>query len=388
MAALPPELARPAASAAAGLSIDPRRIHNFSSGPCTLPLPVLERARDEFVEYGGEGMSLIEMSHRSAPVQTIRDEAVSLLRELLGVPASHHIAFIGGGATLQFGMVPMNLLYGDRVAAYTDAGTWGTKAVKDAEAVVADQGSGSVEVVFDGKADRYTTLPDVETLTCPDHATYLHLTSNETIGGLQWKQFPTVKPPMVADMSSDFLSRPIDFDRFGLIYAGAQKNIGPAGVCVVIIRDDVMKDCRNDLVGYLNYPGHVKGESMLNTPPVFQVYMVKLVLEWLKEAGGLTWAADMAERRSGMLYGAIDGSGGFYTCPVDARYRSRMNVVFRLPEEPLEKRFGAEAEAAGLSGLEGHRSVGGCRASIYNAMPIAGVEALTSFMREFVSRHG
>ncbi len=358
------------------------RIFNFSAGPCTLPLPVLERARDELVDYGGTGMSLIEMSHRSMPVVSVFDEAEALMREALSVPASHHILFIAGGATFQFAMTAVNLLHGGKTADFTHSGAWAKKAIADARKV------GRVNLVFDGTDANYTTLPDPAGVACSDDAVYLHLTSNETIGGVQWKAFPRVGRPIVADMSSDILSRPLPFEQFGLIYAGAQKNIGPAGVAVVILREDVLAQCPGDLPGYLNYAGHVEGQSMLNTPPVFQVYMIKLVLEWLKEQGGVAWAQEAAARRSEAVYDAIARHADFYRCPVDERCRSSMNVVFRLPDEDLEARFIREAEAAGMSGLKGHRSVGGCRASLYNAMPLEGAEALASFMDRFATTHG
>ena len=363
-----------------------RRIFNFSAGPCTLPVPVLEQLRDQMLNHtdadGPHGMGLIEMSHRSKPVQRVRDEAVSLLREVLHVPDTHHVAFIGGGATMQFGMVPMNLLHPSRRAAYADLGAWSTKAIKDARTI------GEVDVVFDGSQHDYMSMPEPADLTCDDDAAYLHLCSNETIAGLQMKSFPRVAPPLVCDMSSDFLSRPIDVADFGLIYAGAQKNIGPAGVAVIIIADDLMQQARTDQVGYLNYAGHVKGDSMLNTPPVFQIWAVGLVLAWLRDQGGLAWAQQQAEARSRIVYDAIADSGGFYRCPVDERFRSQMNITFRLPDEALEARFIREADDAGMSGLKGHRSVGGCRASLYNAMPLEGARALSDFMGSFAAANG
>ncbi len=359
------------------------RIHNFSAGPCTLPAAVLETAAAEMLDYRGQGMSLIEMSHRSKPVQDVRDQAVERLRRLLKLTDQHHVAFLAGGATMQFGMVPLNLLHGGKLADYTHSGAWAKKAIADAKKL------GDVNLVFDGTDADYMTLPDPSTVKSSDGSVYLHLTSNETIGGVQWKRFPACDAPLVADMSSDFLSRPFDASPFGIIYAGAQKNIGPAGVAVVIIRDDVLEQCNDaHLPGYLSYAGHVKGDSMLNTPPVFQLYMVNLVLEWLEQQGGLPWAQTMAEQRSSMLYEMINRHAGFYRCPVDAACRSTMNVVFRLPSEGLEAEFVKEAAAEGLSGLKGHRSVGGCRASIYNAMPLEGAKALAGFMDSFAKANG
>ncbi|MEO0515127.1 MAG: 3-phosphoserine/phosphohydroxythreonine transaminase, partial [Planctomycetota bacterium] len=317
------------------------------------------------------------------------EAALAALRELLQLPDNYHVLFLAGGATFQFGMVPQNLATpspdGPVRVDYTHSGAWAKKAIADAKAVGAD-----VNVLFDGSDSNFTTLPDPATVKSSDGSRYLHLTTNETIGGLQWKAMPQCNAPLVADMSSDFLSKPFDVSPFGLIYAGAQKNIGPAGVTVVIIRDDLLQQCNGQQVNYLNYANHVKGGSMLNTPPVFQIYMVGLVLEWLKNKGGLTWAADMAERRSGLLYDAIAEAGGgdFYRCPVDENYRSTMNVVFRLPTEDLEAKFIAEAADQGMDGLKGHRSVGGCRASVYNSMPIEGAQALADFMLDFAAKHG
>lgn len=361
------------------------RIHNFSAGPCTLPLEVLERVAAELPDYRGQGMSLVEMSHRSKTVVEVFEAAEALVRELLDVPASHRILFLGGGATFQFGMIPMNLLApgssGSKTADYTHSGAWAKKAITDAKAV------GKVNLVFDGTDSNFMTLPDPATVKASGDAVYLHLTSNETIGGVQWKDFPAIDKPIVADMSSDILSRALPWDKLGLVYAGAQKNLAPAGVAMVIISDELVAQCPGDLPNYLNYANHVKGESMLNTPPVFQVWMVRLVLEWLKGKGGMAWATDMAAKRSGILYDAI-ARNDFYNCPVDAAYRSTMNVVFTTPSAELDGKFVKEAEAQGLSGLKGHRSVGGCRASIYNAMPVEGTGALASFMDDFATRHG
>ncbi|MEM9882105.1 MAG: 3-phosphoserine/phosphohydroxythreonine transaminase [Planctomycetota bacterium] len=367
------------------------RVHNFSAGPCTLPLPVLERARDELVDFpvepkgtsGGLGMSLIEMSHRSKPVVAMHEAALDKLRRVTGVPDDFELLLLAGGATFQFGMVPANLAADGQRADYTHSGAWAKKAIADARAVGAD-----VNLVFDGTDSNYTTLPAPGSVRSTEGSVYLHLTTNETIGGLQWRDMPDCDAPLVADMSSDFLSRELPWERFGLFYAGAQKNIGPAGVCVVGIRRDVLEACNGRQVNYLNYANHAKAGSMLNTPPVFQIYMIGLVLDWLIDQGGVPWAQDMARKRSTLLYDAIESSDGFYRCPVDPVYRSQMNVVFRLPTEYLEKLFVAEAAAQGLDGLKGHRSVGGCRASIYNAMPLDGVTALRDFMLDFAKGHG
>ena len=344
---------------------------------------MLEQIQSEQTDYRGTGMSVVEMSHRSKPVVELHERALQSVRDLLAVPDTHHVLFVAGGATMQFGMVPANLLHGGQTADYTHSGAWAKKAIADAKAV-----GGHVNLTFDGTDRDYLTLPDPKTQSSSAGSVYYHLTSNETIGGLQWKDFPTLDAPLVADMSSDFLSRPIDWSRFGLVYAGAQKNIGPAGVCVVIISDELLQQCNGKQINYLNYPNHVKGGSMLNTPPVYQIYTVGLVLDWLKERGGVAWAHEAAAKRSGVLYDAISRSGGFYRCPVDERYRSTMNVVFRLPDEDLEAAFVKEAARQGMDGLKGHRSVGGCRASVYNAMPQAGAEALADFMGDFAARNG
>jgi phosphoserine aminotransferase len=358
------------------------RIYNFSAGPCTLPPEVLATAAEELPNFRGLGMSLVEMSHRSKPVVAVFEEATALVREVLGVPDDMHALFLGGGATFQFGMIPMNLLSGGKSADFIHSGAWSKKAIADAKAV------GNVNLLFDGGDSNFTTLPDMSTIKASDNAAYLHVCSNETIGGVQFREYPDVDVPIVADMSSEIASRPIDFDKFGLIYAGAQKNIGPAGVCLVLIKQSVVDQCPGDLVNYLNYANHVEAKSMRNTPPVFQVYMIKLVMEWLKGKGGLAWAQSHAEKRSKVLYDAVLKNSGFYDCPVDAKYRSQMNVVFKTPNEDLDAKFVKEAEAAGMSGLKGHRSVGGCRASIYNAMPIEGAEALASFMDDFAAKNG
>ena len=359
------------------------RVYNFSAGPSTLPLPVLEEAAAEFVEYHGKGMSLIEMSHRSKEYDAVHQSAMSLVRELLGLPDSHKVLFLGGGATFQFSMVPTNLLAGGKSCDFTVSGAWAKKACADAAKV------GRVRVIFDGKEDNYASLPDPAGLAVNPDAAYLHLTSNETIGGIQWHSWPrTGNVPIVCDMSSDIMSRPIPAEQFGLIYAGAQKNLGPAGLALAIVRDDVLDACSDDLPAYLRYKVHVQNDSLYNTPPVFAIYMVGKVLQWLKDLGGLPAAEKMADERSGLLCNAIDDSGGFYRSPVARQYRSKMNVVWRLPTEEQEKQFIAEGAANAMVGLKGHRSVGGCRASIYNAMPIEGAKALAQFMADFAAKTG
>ncbi len=360
-----------------------KRIHNFNAGPSTLPLAALERARDELVDFQGKGMSILEMSHRGAEYMEVQEKTKALFRELLVIPASHHILFLGGGASMQFAMIPMNLLAGGKSADFAVSGSWAKKALAEAKRV------GKTQVVFDGAPDQFTSLPDPKSLPVHPDAAYLHLTSNETIGGVQWKSFPdSGKVPLVCDMSSDIMSRPIPVDKFGLIYAGAQKNLGPAGVAVVIIRDDVLQACSAELPTMLSYKTHAENDSLYNTPPVFSIYMIKLTLEWLKDQGGIGAAEKWAKARAAALYEAIDGSGGYYRCPVAKEVRSHMNVVFRLPTEELEKKLIDEAKKQGMVGLKGNRSVGGGRASLYNAMPQEGAIALAALMKDFAKKNG
>ena len=359
------------------------RKFNFSAGPCTLPVPVLEQIRDEMVDFKGAGLSLIEASHRAKHYDEVHTGTLALARELLSVPDTHEILLIQGGATLQFTMIPMNLMGHDGHADYTNSGAWAKKAMADARKI------GKVDVVFDGSDAKFMTLPDPATVKPTPGAAYLHVTSNETIGGIQWKGFPdTGDVPLVADMSSDIMSRPLPIDRFGLIYAGAQKNLGPAGVAFVIIRKDLLERSSDELPAYMSYKIHAKGNSLYNTPPVFAIWAMGLVFEWVKEQGGLPAMQALAEERARIIYGAIAAGDGFYRCPVPDAIRSPMNIVWRLPSEDLEKQFIAEATAAGMLNLKGHRSVGGCRASVYNAMPIAGAQFLADFMASFAAKHG
>ena len=358
------------------------RIYNFNPGPATLPLPVLERASRELVDYRQKGMSIVEMSHRSPEYSQVHQQAQELFRKLQGVPDNFKLLFLGGGATLQFSMVPHNLLHSGKSCDFVLSGSWAKKACADAKKV------GKVNVVFDGEADNYASLPDPGALRLDPGAAYLHLTSNETIGGIQWHDWPeTGGVPIVCDMSSDILSRRLPCDKFGIIYAGAQKNLGPSGVTVVVIRDDILDRCAEDLTAYLSYRTHAKKDSLFNTPPVFAVYLMKLVFEWVEENGGIEAAERWADERSTLLYDAIAKSGGFYKSPVPEKNRSKMNVVFRLGSEELEKRFIQEAAGQGMSGLKGHRSVGGCRASMYNAMPLEGARALSDFMQDFAKKN-
>ena len=359
------------------------RKHNFNAGPSALPLPVLEEMQRTMVDYHGAGLSIMEASHRSTEYDDVHESALSGLRALLDVPETHEVLLLGGGATMQFAMVPMNLMPPGGQADIVLSGSWAQKALADIKKL------GTANIVFDGAESGFTTLPEPAGLHPSPGAAYLHITTNETIGGLQWKDFPgTGDVPLVADMSSDILSRRIDVSRFGLIYAGAQKNLGPAGVTVVVIRKDLVDRCPESLPSYLSYRTHAKGNSLYNTPPVFAIYALSLVMNWITSTGGLDAVAKQNVSKSATLYRVIDSSPEFYRCPVDQRYRSDMNVVFRLPSEELEKRFIAEAGEQNMVGLKGHRSVGGIRASIYNAVPPESVEALSEFMRDFMARNG
>ena len=357
------------------------RAHNFSAGPCTLPVEVLEALQAEMVDYQESGMSLIEMSHRGQHFDAVFEEAIALVREQYGVPNEFEILLLQGGATLQFSMVPMNLLGDGARAAYVNSGHWAKGAIADARYY------GDVYVAWDGKADRYGRMPVTEELELLPNTRYLHITSNETIGGIRYFEWPEVEVPLVADMSSDYMTRPVPWSRFDLVYGGVQKNLGPAGLAMVIVRRSALDDASDQIGKYLRYSVQVDKSSMFNTPPVFAIYVLGKVLKWMKKKGGLEGIELEANRKASLLYNAIDGSNGYYDCPVTPAYRSVMNVVFRLPNERLEEQFLSEASAADLVNLKGHRTVGGCRASIYNAMPMESVVVLTQFMQDFCSRN-
>ncbi len=358
------------------------RAYNFNAGPAALPLEVLQRAQEELVDYNGIGMSIMEISHRSREYERVNEETQQLFRELLEIPEGYRVLFLQGGASMQFAMVPMNLLRPGTTAAYVDTGSWAKKALAEAKLL------GEVQVVASSKDDQYTTIPDLSSLELPEQTAYLHITSNETIGGIQYKSFPdTGDVPLIADMSSDILSRPLDVSRFGLIYAGAQKNLGPSGVTVVIIREDLIQPAEH-LPTMLRYSTHADNNSLYNTPPVYSIYMMNLVLQWIKENGGLAAMEKRNEEKAKLIYDVIDGSGGFYRGVAKPEYRSPMNITFRMANEELEKRFVEESQAAGFVGLKGHRSVGGLRASTYNAVPYESCQALQQFMLDFQERHG
>lgn len=358
------------------------RVYNFSAGPGALPVAVLEEAQRDLLNYGGAGMSVLEMSHRSKPFDNIIKTAVSDLRELMGVPEGYHVLFLQGGASLQFSMVPMNFLPKDGSADYVVTGAWSQGAVKEAKKV------GGVKIAASTEDESFMRIPRQDELRLDPNAVYAHFTSNNTIFGTEWREEPEVGDvPLVVDASSDILSRPIDVAKYAVIYAGAQKNMGPAGVTTVLVRDDMLARIPEGLPTMLDYGVHVKKESLYNTPPTFTIYTVGLVLKWLKGLGGLGAMQRINEEKAGLLYDAIDATD-FYRGTAEKESRSLMNVTFRLPDEELDKKFVAEATAAGFDGLKGHRSVGGLRASIYNAFPTEGVRALVDFMREFERTNG
>lgn len=353
------------------------RVFNFSAGPAALPLEVLEQAREDLPDWFGSGMSVMEISHRSKAFMAVAETAEANLRDLLGISDDYAVLFLQGGATMQFALVPMNLSAPGDTVDYLLTGSWSNKALKEAKLVRA------AAVVADGAESNYTDVPDRQTWTCNPGAAYFHYTPNETIGGLEIHETPDVGDvPIVADMSSTILSRPIDVGRFGVIYAGAQKNIGPAGLTIVIIRRDLLDRAPADLPNIMRYKSQADNGSMLNTPPTFAWYLAGLVFEWLKRKGGLQAMGQANRRKAELLYRAIDESD-FYSNPVATAYRSWMNVPFVLADAALDAEFLEQAEAAGLANLKGHRSVGGMRASIYNAMPEEGIRALIGFMSEF-----
>ena len=361
------------------------RVFNFAAGPAVLPLPVLEQIQRDLMALPGVGISILEISHRSKQFEAILAQAEADIRALAGVPAGYRVLFLQGGASLQFSMVPMNVLPPGATADYIDTGSWADKAIKEARKV------GHVNVIGSTKADNYTRIPSPSELMLTPGAAYVHMTSNNTIEGTEWKELPPVGDvPLVSDTSSDMFSRPIDVARHALIYAGAQKNLGPAGVTIVIVRDDmVARSTANaaTLPTMLSYAVHAEHGSLYNTPPVFAVYALGLVMKWLLAQGGLAAIATVNERKAAKLYAEIDRTG-FYRGTANAANRSLMNVTFRLPTEELEKIFLKESTTAGFDGLQGHRAVGGMRASIYNAFPEAGIDALVSFMSDFERRRG
>jgi len=358
------------------------RVYNFSAGPAALPEEVLAQAREELMDWHGSGMSVMEMSHRGKEFMSIAEQAEADLRELMAIPDNYKVLFLQGGASSQFAMVPMNLLRGAGRADYVNTGSWSKKAIAEAKRFC------TVNVAASSEQSGFTTVPPQSDWQLDPSAAYVHCTPNETIGGVEFPFVPdTGDVPLVADMSSTILSRPVDVSRFGVIYAGAQKNNGPAGLTVVIVREDLIGEPLAGTPAMFDYKTHADSGSMYNTPPTFAWYLAGLVFQWIKRRGGLEGMAELNQRKADKLYGAIDGSD-FYASPVDPACRSWMNVPFTLANPDLDATFLSEAKEAGLVTLKGHRSVGGMRASIYNAMPEAGVEALVAFMADFQKRHG
>ncbi|HNW58199.1 MAG TPA: 3-phosphoserine/phosphohydroxythreonine transaminase [bacterium] len=358
------------------------RVYNFNPGPSTLPLSALEKAQAEFTDYKGTGMSVLEMSHRSKDFEAILADTQSLLKEMIGIPDNYKILFLGGGASLQFAMLPMNFIPQGGSADYVVTGEWAKRAIKEANIIARGHAAASSE------DKNFSYLPKPESWDLDPQAAYLHLTSNNTIFGTQYRSFPDHKGKfLVCDMSSDILSHRFDISPFAMIYAGAQKNLGPAGVTLVIVRDDFAATAREGLPTMLSYATHIKNNSLYNTPPCFPIYIMQLTLQWVKELGGLAAIEKINSDKADLLYATIDGSNGFYRGTVETGSRSWMNVPIRLATEELEAAFIVEAKSQGLVGLKGHRSVGGLRVSMYNAMPLAGIEKLVDFMKAFKSRH-
>ena len=358
-------------------------IYNFSAGPAVLPHEVLKQAQEEMLDWHGSGMSVMEMSHRGKEFMGIAAAAEKDLRELMGIPANYKVLFLQGGASQQFAMIPMNLLRGKTSADYLNTGEWSKKAISEAKKFC------KVNVVADSSDKNFSYAPDFANWKCDPNAAYLHITPNETIGGVEFDWLPTAgKVPLVADMSSNILSHPVDVSKFALIYAGAQKNIGPAGLTIVIVREDLIGQVVAGTPTMLDYKTHADNDSMYNTPPTYAIYIAGLVFQMLKRNGGVAAMAKTNVAKAKLLYDTIDASKGFYNCPVATTNRSRMNVPFTLKNAALDGEFLKQADARGLLQLKGHRSVGGMRASIYNAMPLEGVKALVGFMNEFAQQNG
>jgi phosphoserine aminotransferase len=361
-----------------------KRVHNFNAGPSVLPLSVLETAQAEMLDYQGCGMSVMEMSHRSKEFESIIHTAEADLRELLGIPANYKVIFLQGGASLQFAMLPMNLRQAGASADYIVTGAWSRSAWKEAAKL------GAARAAFNSESDKYTRLPAAAELQFDASAAYAHFCHNETIHGVEFKAEPVLPAgvELVCDMSSDFLSQPVDVSKYGLIYAGAQKNAGPAGVTVVIVREDLLQRVPEKMPIMLDYKLLAESGSLHNTPPCFSIYITGLVMKWIKDLGGLAAIQKINQQKAGVVYQAIDSSGGFYKGHAEAAARSIMNVPFRMPSEELEDLFVKESSKAELIGLKGHRSVGGLRASLYNALSLESAKVLAGFMQDFQRRHG
>lgn len=360
-----------------------KRIYNFSAGPAVMPLPVLEKAQSELLSLNGIGMSVMEISHRSKHFDEILERAETNMRELMQIPENYKILFLQGGASLQFSMIPLNFLGKNETADYIVTGAWGKKAIKEAKKC------GNAKAIFSTENEGFKSVPTQEELNFSKDARYVHYTSNETIEGVEFKyDLDASGIPVVCDASSNILSKPFDIEKYALIYAGAQKNIGPSGVCVVIIRDDLLEKVPENQFSMLDYRAIAQNDSMLNTPNTWGIYLISLVTDWLKEMGGVSEIEKINKEKAQILYDAIDASDGFYSGHAAKNARSLMNVTFNLPTEELEKKFALEAAENGLDGLKGHRSVGGIRASIYNAFPKEGVLALVDFMKDFSQKNG
>ena len=360
-----------------------KRSYNFNAGPAALPLEVLQQAQEQFVDYKGIGMSIMEVSHRSKEYEQINDETQQLMSELLGLPTGYKVLFMQGGASTQFAMIPMNLIHSGQSGSYIMTGAWAEKAYQEAQML------GEVSIAASSRESGLLNMPVLSEIHPSSNAAYLHITSNETISGTQFTDFPdTGSIPLIADMSSDILSRQFDASKFAMIYAGAQKNLGPSGVTVVIIREDILKNEPKNIPTMLRYSTYLKNNSLYNTPPVYSVYMVNLVLKWIKANGGLSAMEARNREKASLIYNTIDSSNGFFEGMVEKADRSQMNITFKLPSEELEKQFLKEAAANGFVGLAGHRSVGHLRASTYNAVPHESCKALADFMKQFQSTVG
>jgi len=354
------------------------RVYNFNPGPSTLPLDVLKTIQTELLDYRNTGMSVMEISHRSPEYDEINNQAIALIKKLMGLGDNYHVIFVGGGASTQFAHIPLNFLKEGKVAAYVDTGTWSTKAINEAKNI------GDVHLAASSKDGGYTYVPMGNEIDYPNDAAYLHLTSNNTIKGTQYHEFPdSGSVPLICDMSSDILSHQVDFNQLAMFYAGAQKNLGPSGVTLVVLRNDMLERINNGLPTIFDYRTHAEKKSLFNTPPSFTIYVVKLILEWIQDQGGLKAVEDNNRKKKNIIYNLIDANPDYFRAPVRENSRSWMNIVFRLSSEELEQKFISGAKAEGLIGLKGHRSVGGIRVSLYNAMTLEGAEKVAEFMENF-----
>jgi phosphoserine aminotransferase len=356
------------------------RVHNFFPGPAALPLEVIKQVQSEMDDFAGMGMSILELSHRTDQYDQVHNEASALLRKLFGIPKSYHVMWLQGGASMQFAMLPMNLLRDGQSADYIETGVWSERAITEAQII------GKARIAGSSKSDGYVRLPKLD--FDPD-AQYVHLTSNNTIMGTQFAEYPdTGSVPLVADMSSDILSRRVDISKLGMVYAGAHKNLGPSGITVAIMSDEMLQRCREDLPTLLKYSTHDENNSMFNTPVTFTIYVVKLVLDWIEKSGGLEAIEKINEEKAKLFYDFVDNSGGFYTCGIDKVDRSKMNAIFNLPSVDLEEKFSSEAWTEGMVGLKNLPQRGGCRVSMYNAVSVESVKELLSFMKRFMEVNG